>query len=139
MALSEREQQLLDELERHLYGDTAPRPAPTESSAAPALSLGQVVRAVLAGAAGLGIILAGIALGQPLIGVAGFAVMVVAVSAALVTRRRGADQRSARESGTAAPRRAEQPARGRAETASGPRQSFMEKLDERWDRRQQGL
>lgn len=124
MALSEHEQRMLDELERHLYEHDADV-VPTAEQSAPSVSTRGLVLTCLAVAAGLGVILAGVALQQPLLGVLGFALMVLGVATAL---SRGGGPRD----GAGAP-----PAGG-ASAARGERgPSFMDKLDERWDRRQQ--
>lgn len=132
MALSEHEQRMLDELERHLYEHDADV-MPTVEEHAPSLSTRSLVLTFLAVAAGLGVILAGVAFQLPLLGVLGFALMVLGVAMALSRRPAESAERPA-EAPTS-------PAGGAHRAATGAREphgpSFMDKLDERWDRRQQ--
>lgn len=116
MALSDREQQLLDQMERalasedprlaHVFGGHG-RPLPT-----PSRNLGAAVLGMLVGAAAL---IGGVALSQPAIGIVGFLVVVGALSAVLTG-----------STDAAAP----------AKAPKAPvRRDFMRGLEERWDRR----
>jgi len=118
MALSEHEQRLLDEMERNLLQNDADVVVPGGSRP---LSYGSLVLGILIALAGLGGVILGIAIRQPLVGIAGFAVMFVGVLLAM------------RRSGPA-------PSAGPAERGHGaaggrPRSSFMSTLEDRWDRR----
>jgi len=127
MPLSEQEQRLLDEMERHLMQNDA------DVVSAPAgpqvLSYRNLIIGALVVLAGLGAVIAGIALwGTSLpvgliLGVVGFAAMLGGVILA-VTPVKGAVPTAS--SGGARPARA-------------PRQgTFMERMNDRWDRRQGG-
>ncbi|CAB4341666.1 MAG: DUF3040 domain-containing protein [Actinobacteria bacterium] len=116
MALSDHEQQLLEQMERALASED-PRFADALSGRAvvrPATkNMGIAVLACLAGIAGL---IAGVATSQPAIGIVGF----VAVVAGLTTALSGLKPVPA--STTKKPKR-----------SNG---NFMQGLEERWDRRQ---
>jgi len=125
MPLSEQEQRLLDEMERHLMSnDTDVVSAPSR-----ALSYRNIVLGSILVLAGLGALVAGVSIGFNTgfvgiaVGVLGFLLMVGGVIFA-VTPTRGA--------APAAPAAAKpRPAR-----ASGS--SFMDRMNERWDRRHDG-
>ncbi|RZI92986.1 MAG: DUF3040 domain-containing protein [Microbacterium sp.] len=121
MPLSEQEQRLLDEMERHLMrNDADVVSAPREGQA---LSYRNIVYGsvlVLLGLAGL---VVGVSTSLVVIGVIAFALMVAGVVLA-VTPARGGVARSARSAGT------------RKAPVSGG--SFMDRMNDRWDRRQDG-
>lgn len=116
MALSEREQRLLDEMERNLLQHEADVVAPGANRG---LHYGSLVLGVLVAIAGLGVVIAGIGFRTPWIGVVGFALLVVGVLLAM--RRTVPDVPDLEATGT-----------GRGKP---PRQSFMSNLEDRWDRR----
>ncbi|MDQ1083622.1 MULTISPECIES: DUF3040 domain-containing protein [Microbacterium] len=124
MPLSEQEQRLLDEMERHLMSnDTDVVSAPSR-----ALSYRNIVLGSILVLAGLGALVVGVSIGFNTgflgiaIGVLGFVLMVGGVIFA-VTPMRGA---------VAAAPTGSKP---RATRASGS--SFMDRMNERWDRRRE--
>jgi hypothetical protein len=128
MPLSEHEQRLLDEMERHLMQNDAD--VVSAPAGAQVLSYRNLIIGALMVLAGLGAVIAGIALWRTslpvglVLGVAGFAAMLGGVILA-VTPVKG---------GSPAPRSG-----GGAPTARAPRQaSFMDRMNERWERRQNG-
>lgn len=129
MALSEHEQRLLDEMERNLYSNEADFVS-TTPSAGPALSGRSILLVVIAVAAGLGIIVAGMALSQPWIGILGFAAMIAGIAWALRQSSNGATTESATSTKDAPPRTT--PRSG----ANG--RPFMDRMEERWERRRDG-
>ncbi|WP_295781787.1 DUF3040 domain-containing protein [uncultured Microbacterium sp.] len=125
MPLSEQEQRLLDEMERHLMSnDTDVVSAPSR-----ALSYRNIVLGSILVLAGLGALVVGVSIGFNTgflgiaIGVIGFVLMVGGVIFA-VTPTRGA--------ATTPPRAAKQ--RGSRTAGS----SFMDRMNDRWDRRREG-
>ncbi|WP_295786923.1 DUF3040 domain-containing protein [uncultured Microbacterium sp.] len=125
MPLSEQEQRLLDEMERHLMSnDTDVVSAPSR-----ALSYRNIVLGSILVLAGLGALVVGVSIGFNTgvlgiaIGVIGFVLMVAGVIFA-VTPTRGA---------VATPPRA---AKQRGPRAAGS--SFMDRMNDRWDRRREG-
>jgi hypothetical protein len=120
MPLSEQEQRLLDEMERNLYQNDADFVA-TVSGRGGKPNYRSVVIGALIALAGIAILVTGVVVNLPLIGLLGFAVMFAGVLLAV-----------------APPRRLATPVtKPRAKsTAGGRRQgSFMDGLNERWDRR----
>ncbi len=113
MALSEHEQRLLDEMERNLLQHDTDVVA--AGSARGALRYGWLALGILVGLVGLGLVVLGMVFQLPIVGIAGFAVMIVGV---LLAGRRGH-----------APAAPDAPADGK------PRQSFMSTLEDRWERR----
>ena len=124
MPLSEQEQRLLDEMERNLYrndadfvstvGNRKGRPSYRN------IAIGCVVTIVGAGA-----LVAGVILQQPIIGIIGFAAMLVGVMVAISPGKGSAssDPRSAFPG---------------ASSGSKPKASvsFMDRMNSRWDKRQ---
>ncbi|QKJ19673.1 DUF3040 domain-containing protein [Microbacterium hominis] len=121
MPLSEQEQRLLDEMERHLMrNDADVVSAPRDGRS---LSYRNIVYGTVLVLLGLGGLLVGVALPLVAVGVIGFAVMLAGVVLA-VTPTRSAIPR---------PRDASAPP-----SAPKPRggSSFMDRMNDRWDRRQ---
>lgn len=123
MPLSEQEQRLLDEMERHLlHNDADVVSAPSGDRA---LSYRNLVYGALLLLVGVGGLVAGVILGDVLgivIGVVGFAAMLGGVMLAVTPVRRTTP---------VAPK----------ENASAKRQesgSFMDRMNDRWDRRHDG-
>jgi hypothetical protein len=121
MPLSEQEQRLLDEMERHLMRNdadvvSAPRDGRT-------LSYRNIVYGTILVLAGLGALVVGVSTQLIVVGVIGFVVMLGGVVLA-VTPTRGIPH---------GPVDAEpSPAKQRSGS------SFMDRMNERWDRRQEG-
>lgn len=126
MPLSEQEQRLLEEMERHLlHNDADVVSAPSGDRT---LSYRNLVYGAVLLLVGIGALVAGVALGSELgpvvsivIGVIGFAAMLVGVILAATPVRR---------TGGAAERRPHGDSRTNA--------SFMDRMNDRWDRRQDG-
>jgi len=122
MPLSEQEQRLLDEMERHLlHNDADVVSAPTGDRA---LSYRNLVYGALLLLAGVGGLIAGVVIGDVwgiVVGVVSFAAMLGGVMLAVTPVRRSVP---------AAPR----------ESAAKPQKStsFMDRMNDRWDRRQDG-
>ncbi|UUT35199.1 DUF3040 domain-containing protein [Microbacterium elymi] len=120
MPLSEQEQRLLDEMERHLMHNDAD--VVHTSRDGRSISYRNIVYGTVLVLIGLGGLIAGVAVPLVFLGVLGFVVMLAGVVLA-VTPTRGI-------------------ARGETENrrpASGkPSASFMDRMNDRWDRRQQG-
>lgn len=123
MPLSEQEQRLLDEMERHLlHNDADVVSAPSGDRT---LSYRNLVYGALLLLAGVGALVAGVALGDVIgivVGVLGFAAMLAGVMLAVTPVRRTA---------AAAPRAP----KTRQSQGSA---SFMDRMNDRWDRRQDG-
>ncbi|MGW9158465.1 DUF3040 domain-containing protein [Microbacterium sp. NPDC055665] len=123
MPLSEQEQRLLDEMERHLlHNDADVVSAPSGDRA---LSYRNLVYGALLLLAGVGGLVAGVILGGVwgiVVGVIGFAAMLAGVMIAVMPVRRST------------------PSEPRERTASKRQDSasFMDRMNDRWDRRQDG-
>jgi hypothetical protein len=120
MPLSEQEQRLLDEMERHLMrNDADVVSAPRDGRS---LSYRNIVYGTVLVLLGLGGLIVGVSVPLIIVGVIGFVVMLGGVVLA-VTPGRGAAR--ARE-------HVERPSK------SGKDSSFMDRMNDRWDRRQEG-
>ena len=120
MPLSEQEQRLLDEMERHLMNKdadvvSAPRDGQT-------LSYCNIVYGTILVLLGIGGLIAGVSSGIIVIGVIAFLVMVAGVVLAVTPARGFA---------AATPRSGEQQPKPGSSSAS-----FMDRMNDRWDRRQ---
>ncbi len=123
MPLSEQEQRLLEEMERSLYQNDADFVA-TASSRQGRTNYTMIAVGVLVAVLGIATLVAGVVVRQPLVGVLGFAIMFVGVLVAIAPPRRGTASVSAPASSD----------RKRRSSGSG----FMDSLNDRWDRRQEG-
>jgi hypothetical protein len=123
MPLSEQEQRLLEEMERSLYQNDADFVA-TVSARRGKTNYTVLVLGILVAVVGVATLVTGVVVRQPLVGVLGFAIMFVGVLLAV-----------------APPRKADHAARPAASTPKRKSPSgggFMDNLNERWDKRQDG-
>ncbi|MCU1585695.1 MAG: hypothetical protein JWM49_2251 [Microbacteriaceae bacterium] len=118
MPLSEHEQRLLEEMERSLYHNDADFVA-TVGSHRGRPTYRTVVLGILGAIVGVAVIVAGVVLQLPILGVAGFIVMFAGVLFAISSPKRHMD---------AVPR----------ESDNHSKASFMDRMNERWDKRQDG-
>ncbi|MFT4213032.1 MAG: DUF3040 domain-containing protein [Microbacterium sp.] len=119
MPLSEQEQRLLDEMERHLMGKDAD--VVSADGSGRSLSYRNIVLGSLLVLAGLGGLIGGLSTQLIVVGVIGFVVMLAGVVLAITPSRRP---------GLAA-------AKGRP-AARPAATSFMDRMNDRWDRRREG-
>ena len=126
MPLSEQEQRLLEEMERNLYRNDADFVHAVGGVRGRRPNYRSIVLGVLLAVAGIGALIAGVALQLLIVGVIGFALRFGGVLLAITPGKRGA----------AAPAPAE-PTSG---SSKGKRSGggFMDRLNDRWDRRQEG-
>jgi Protein of unknown function (DUF3040) len=126
--LSEHEQRQLDQIERALYAED-PKFAQAVRARDPRVHYKRrVVEAAIGFLLGVGLLMAGVVSKYIWIGVVGFVVMLACSMWALTSWRHIA--------GVATTPRAGPVQERRAARQSGPR--FMERLEERWRRRQEG-
>ncbi|RFA15114.1 hypothetical protein B7R22_07225 [Subtercola boreus] len=129
MPLSEQEQKLLDEMERSLYHNDADFVSAVGAGRG-RLSYSSLVLGVLLAIVGLAVVIVGVVIHIPLIGILGFAVMFTGVLVALrptksLGRMRGGSSPSgAGSAGTPGPQR-----------GTANRAGFMDRLNDRWDDR----
>ncbi len=123
MGLSEREQQLLDEMERRLYQSEADV-MQTPSGARKRLNLRSVVLGIVLGVVGVGVLIGGVAMQQLWLGLIGFAAMLGGTL--LASTRKDADAGDATD--------ASHGARGEARA----QESFGDRMSRRWDERMEG-
>ena len=141
MPLSEYEQRVLEQMERELTSDD-PRLATTMKSTTPRSS----VRYVIAGVGlvvGLLALVLGAARSMPWVGVAGFVVMFAAVAYAFAQPKRAptGPQGIVSEGGEVRrPKAGAASGRSSARSAKPAKStgSFMQRLEERWERRRRG-
>jgi hypothetical protein len=124
MPLSEQEQRLLEEMERSLYHNDAEFVASVGGTRLRP-NYRSIVLGVLAGVVGIATLVAGVAVQQLWLGIVGFIIMFGGV---LLASTPGRSARAARPSSNPSRR----PAQARSQ------QGFMDKLNDRWDRRQDG-
>jgi hypothetical protein len=117
MPLSEQEQRLLDEMERSLYHNDADD-VTTVGARRGRPNYTALVIGILAGVIGLGLLVVGVTLRQPVVGILGFAIMFAGALFAI-----------------APPRRLTIPSSGQTAAHGKPRTGFMDSLNERWERR----
>ena len=118
MPLSEQEQRLLDEMERNLYQHDVDFVA-TLSGRRGKPNYTWIVLGSLLGVLGVVVVLVGISTQLPVVGFAGFVMILGGVLLALARRRKGVE--AAPTSG---------------EGGSQHKQGFMDRMNERWERRE---
>ncbi len=128
MPLSENEQRLLEQMERALYAEdpkfaSAMRGAARRSGSARRLLIG-LVGVVL----GLVVLFAGVVVKNVPLGVVGFILMLAGTAYALSAQRKSGPTGVVAKGGTVRPAAASRRRRG----------TFMQRLEERWDRRRDG-
>ncbi len=128
MPLSEQDQRLLDEMERHLMNNdadvvSAPRDGQT-------LSYRNIVYGTVLVLLGIGGLIAGVSTGVIAIGVIAFVLMVAGVVLAVTPAKTAPD----------APQGGHAPMSGGSggakKPSAGSSASFMDRINDRWDRRQ---
>jgi hypothetical protein len=122
MPLSEQEQRLLDEMERNLYQNDADFVATVGSRRGRPNYRGIVLGAVLV-VVGIIVLLVGVGIHQPVVGVIGFVVMFAGVLVA-ITPTRGA-------------RAAERTPGSSSRPGSHRNSGFMSTINDRWERREE--
>jgi Protein of unknown function (DUF3040) len=127
MPLSEQEQRLLEEMERSLYQNDADF-VPTTGQRRGRPNYTVLVIGALLGLLGVGTLVVGVIVRQPFVGILGFAIMFVGVLLAVAPPRRLASPEATR------------PTSGPSSRGNRPAnsESFMDRLNERWDKRQDG-
>ena len=148
MPLSEHEQRQLEQIEQALYSEY-PKLAQSVRAQDPRVHYKRrVVEAVIGFVIGVGLLLAGVISKLWFVGVGGFLVMLACAMWALTSWRHMGGIVSGKGLGVArpqAPARGSHGSRGRRPAARGRRGGreksglgFMERLEERWRRRQEG-
>ena len=128
MPLSEQEQRLLEEMERSLYQNDADFVATVNPRRGrPNYTI--LVIGALIGVLGIATLVAGVVLALPIVGILGFVVMFVGVLLAVAPPRRFT---------TGPVKESTAPSAGSPAGARQNGSSFMDRLNERWDQRQQG-
>ena len=125
MPLSEQEQRLLEEMERNLYRNDADFVHAVGGVRGRRPNYRAIVLGVLLAVAGVGALIAGVAMQLLIVGIIGFALMFAGVLIAITPSRRG----------TVSPAPSEPTMSSKARRSSG---GFMDRLNDRWDRRQDG-
>jgi hypothetical protein len=123
MPLSEQEQRLLEEMERSLYHNDADFVA-TVAPRRGKPNYTVLVVGILVGVLGIATLVAGVVIAQPIVGILGFAVMFAGVLIAVTPPKHSASSLP--------------PVRGnrRPKSGSASGSSFMQNMNDRWDKRQ---
>lgn len=132
MALSEQEQRLLEEMERSLYQNDADVMSTTPKGG-PVASAKAITIIVLSVVVGLGVVVAGIASSYWWIGLVGFVVMIAGIVWAL-RGSNGNDADDFSDLGVSGSGR-NSGSSGKSRKTGG---SFMDRVEDRWERRQDG-
>ena len=130
MPLSEHEQRQLEQIERALYAED-PKFAQAVRAKDPRVHYKRrIVEAAIGFLLGVGLLLAGVVSKLTVVGVAGFVVMLACSMWALSSWRH-------MSGGTTSGRSPARERQRRAKPPAGPKTRFMERLEERWRRRQE--
>jgi hypothetical protein len=123
--LSDNEQRLLEQMERALYAEDPKFASTMRGAARRGGSLPRVAIGVAGVMVGLVVLVVGVASGNVFVGVGGFLAMLAGTAFALSSRRRSGPTGVVTKGGTVRP-------------AAGSRQAkptFMQRMEQRWDRR----
>jgi hypothetical protein len=134
--LSEHEQRLLEQIEQALYAEDPKFASIYRSNDLRSHQRRRIIRASVFLIIGLGLLLTGVIIKLPVVGVAGFVIMLGAVTFGVAAWQRmvaPARPSQAPVGGRRFRRRGRTP--GNAQ-APGPRRSVVQRLEERWQRRQ---
>ncbi|MBK0419218.1 DUF3040 domain-containing protein [Leucobacter sp. CSA1] len=127
MALSEHEQQMLDEMERRLYQSEADV-MHTASGSRRRVSYRALVLGIVVALVGVGVLIGGVAAQQLWLGLIGFAVMLG--GAVLVFSPRGEEP--------VGDARVEQGPGGAGDGGAAARETLSERMERRWNERMEG-
>lgn len=129
MPLSEHEQKLLDQMERALYAEDPSFATQMKGQGRPGAAKTRLVGGIIVAVLGLAVVVLGVNAASIPLGVVGFVIMVAGVAWAATPARvaETARQPSARPATKQATKKTKGKPRGGA--------SFMQKMDERWERR----
>jgi hypothetical protein len=125
MPLSEHEQRLLEEMERSLYHNDADFVA-TVGGRRGKPGYRAIVLGILLAVIGIGVLVAGVFLQQPVVGILGFVLMFAGVLVAIAPPKKL----------PIAPEDVTNPQPPKSNGAGQP--GFMDKLNDRWNKRQDG-
>ena len=138
MPLSEHEQRMLEQIEKALYAED-PKFAHSVRARDPRVHYRRrVILAAVGFLLGAGLLLAGVLLTYIPMGVAGFLIMLTCVMWALTSWRHMTGIGPRRGPAPAPTRRSRSQRRSRSRSRPTSQQGFMERLEERWRRRQEG-
>ncbi|MGO4598779.1 DUF3040 domain-containing protein [Terrabacter sp. 2RAF25] len=127
MALSEHEEALLQQMEEALYAEDPRFASRIEKTKSRGLGRGRVIAGVIAGVAGLGLVVFSAMSSAIWLGAVGFAIMVAGIVYAITPSKTKLAAVAA--DGTPKPRP------GKSKAAAAKQASFMERLEERWEKR----
>ena len=127
MALSEHEEALLQQMEEALYAEDPRFASRIEKTKSRGLGRGRVVAGVVAGVAGLGLVIFSAMTSAIWLGAVGFAIMVAGIVYAITPSK----TKLAAVDGDGTPK----PRQGRTKAAASRQGTFMERLEERWEKR----
>jgi hypothetical protein len=134
--LSEHEQRLLEQIEQALYAEDPKFASIYRSNDLRSHQRRRIIRAAAVLVVGLGLLLAGVITKLVVVGVAGFIIMLAAVTFAVASwQRMVAPNRPAAAPSGRFRRRGRGP-RPATTTTAVPRRSVVQRLEERWQRRQ---
>jgi hypothetical protein len=134
--LSEHEQRLLEQIEQALYAEDPKFASIYRSNDLRSHQRRRIIRASVVLVIGLGMLLAGVIIKQPVVGVAGFIIMLGAVTFAVAAWQRMVAPARPTNGGAGAAGRFRRRRSPRTAPAPGPRRSVVQRLEERWQRRQ---
>ncbi|GAB3049198.1 DUF3040 domain-containing protein [Monashia sp. NPDC004114] len=129
MALSEHEEALLQQMEEALYAEDPRFASRIQKSNSRVLGRGRIVAGVVAGVAGLALVVFSAMSSAIWLGAVGFAIMVAGIVYAITPSK--TKLAAVGNDGNPKPRSGS----GGAKTGPSKQASFMERLEERWEKR----
>lgn len=135
MPLSEHEQQLLEQMEQALYAEDPKFASHMKGDRSAAATRRRYIIGGLGAVAGLALVLVGVMSSNLWIGAVGFALMVASVVYAVTPPRRRVALGAVHADGSVTKSSRAAHGKGRRSRSSG---TFMQRLEERWERRRNG-
>jgi len=126
--LSEHEQRLLEQMERALYAEDPKFASSLQKPLFRRASRGRLIGGVLLALAGIGLLVVGVAVKMPIVGVLGFVAMLGGVVLAFTGSGRETSAPANAEGAAAAPKQSKQQSSGGG---------FMGRMEERWRHRRE--
>ncbi len=133
MPLSEHEQQLLEQMEQALYAEDPKFASHMKGDRSAAAARRRYIIGGIGTLAGLALVLVGVTISNLWVGAVGFALMVASVVFAVTPPRRRAALAAVRADGSA--KRAPKGKPGRRGARAPRSGTFMQRMEERWERR----
>lgn len=133
--LSEHEQRLLEQMEQAMYAEDPKFASTMRGRTSRARQRHKLLVGVIGVVVGLVLVVVGVAGGYVPVAVVGFVIMLAGAAWAAAPERRGGPVAAVGQDGRPQPRRGKRGKAGTSRRSGGGHESFMSRLEHRWERR----